>query len=111
MSAYFHDHTEIQLYNDVKLPCEKSPEKQDPQETEEKRDEGTSDKDRNGGKIYGTDYLCYSEEDIKNITDVEFLQTMFCGILPRAQPKFMWEIKMYCDLQRAISDRIDELVK
>ena len=73
--------------------------------------EETRAKEISEGKIYGGDYIRYNEDDIKKITDIEFLVRMFTGILPAAQPRFMWEFEMYCVLQRVIRARIDELQK
>ena len=76
---------------------------------EKKQQEETLAKEISEGKIYGTDYARYDEDDIKKITDIDFLESMFSAILPAAQPRFEWEVEMLCHLQCAIRTRIDEL--
>ena len=78
---------------------------------EEVRQAAENAKNMSEGKIYGNDYHRYTKSDIKNISDVDFLRTMFFKVLPSGQPKTNWEYEEMCDIENCITARMNDLKK
>ena len=69
------------------------------------------ERDEREGKIYGTDYFMYREEDIKNITDCSFLHDLWAASIPSAQPPSDEEYQELMHFLNVIQSRISELQK
>ena len=63
------------------------------------------------GKIYGTDYFMYREEDIKNITDCSFLHDLWAASIPSGQPPTEEEYNELMHFLNVIKLRMAELTK
>ena len=61
------------------------------------------------GKIHLRNFHLYTKEEIKCITDIDFLHEMYDAITPAGQPPSEWEFEELCKMQNAILSRIKVL--
>ena len=63
------------------------------------------------GKIHLRNFHLYTEEEIKCIPDIDFLNEMFDAITPAGQPPTEWEFEELCKMQNAIVSHIKVISK
>ena len=78
---------------------------------EERRQEETRADQEKKGIIHGDRYLAYSEEEIRQITDIEFLCEMKFHYIPNGQPPLQWEYDELMRMHSVICDCIKKLEK
>ncbi len=61
------------------------------------------------GKIYGHAFDLYSLEDLKNITDIDFLYEMASHVIPCGQPETEWEQEIMYERYDAVHAQISLL--
>ena len=93
-----------------KIAIEREKEEDEARKREEKRREKKWQEDKEKGIIYGERYWLYDADEIRNITDTDFLVRMRVGIWPASQPQ-QEDYDYYVNLSSVISQRLSELHK
>ena len=93
-----------------KIAIEREREEDEARKREEKRREKKWQEDKEKGIIYGERYWLYDADEIRNITDTDFLVRMRVGIWPAGQPQ-QEDYDYYVNLSSVISQRLSELHK
>ena len=62
------------------------------------------------GQIYGNSYHRYMPEDVKHILDIDFLLSLSNNFWKRAQPVDDYEWSFYNSMNKAIEDRLNEII-
>ena len=93
-----------------KIALEREKEEEEARKREEKRREKKCQEDKRKGIIYGERYWLYDVDEIRNITDSDFLVRMSVGIWPAGQPQ-QEEYDYLLNLTSVIDERLSELQK